>query len=360
MIASRILILGCGGYIGSHLLDRVLAIPGVRVTGWDTSSAKIDNHLDHPGFEFHRAHLASPEAIAALEPHIARADVVMNLAAICNPAEYVSHPLRVLHSNLFDTYQVPVLCAQHQKWLIHFSTSEVYGRTIASYLPGNTYDDPDLYELREDSTPLIMGPISNLRWTYASAKQVMERLIHAYHEETGMPYTLVRPLNFFGPRMDYLPGHDGEGTPRVLASFMSALIDGTPMRLVDDGKARRTIVSIEDAVDALMLMLDNPTNAQNQIFNIGNPGNEVTMRELAELMRGIYATITGDDGYRDHPIESVSSLDFYGPGYEDCDRRMPNIENAKIQLGWTPRKNLPDLLRETMTAFHQQYVAQGG
>lgn len=354
----RTVVLGCGGYIGSHLLDRILAEPGNSVFGIDLEQRKIAHHLGDPALDFVVGDLAAPASLARLAEEIPRADVVINLAAICNPAEYNTEPLRVLEANLFHLYPVIKLCAEQRKWLVHFSTSEVYGRTIASYLPGNTYDDPDLYVFAEDETPLIMGPVRNQRWTYASAKQVVERLVYAYHRENGMPFTIIRPLNFFGPRMDYLPGHDGQGTPRVLASFMAALIDRTPMQLVDGGGARRTILSIDDAMDALMAALDDPAAAQNQFFNFGNPDSEVSMRELAEQMRSVYAEITGDESYLAHPIESVSSAEFYGPGYEDCDRRMPDISAAKQLLGWTPRKSLRTTLLETMTDYHRTYVEQ--
>jgi UDP-apiose/xylose synthase len=354
---KRIVILGCGGYIGSHLLDRLLAEPGNSVFGIDLEERKISQHLSNPALDFVLADLSCPTGLVRLAEEIPRADVVINLAAICNPAEYNTEPLRVLEANLFHLYPVIKMCADSRKWLVHFSTSEVYGRTVASYLPGNTYDDPDLYVLAEDDTPLIMGPVRNQRWTYAAAKQVVERLVYAYHHENGMPFTVIRPLNFFGPRMDYLPGHDGMGIPRVLASFMAALIDRTPMRLVDGGHARRTILSIDDAMDAIMAVLDRPESAQNQFFNLGNPDNEVTVRELAEQMRSVYAEITGDESYVDHPIESVSALEFYGPGYEDCDRRMPDISAAKQLLGWTPRKSLRTTLLETMADYHVTYAA---
>lgn len=354
----RIVMLGCSGFIGSHLLDRLLADGNYDIHGWDLADNKIKEHLTNPNFHMHRSTISSPAALQEIEQEIETSDVVINLAAICNPAEYNKRPLDVIHSNLFDIYPVVELCAKHQRWLISFSTSEVYGRTIASYLPDNAYDDPNLYELRETETPLIMGPISNQRWTYACAKQMTERLVYAHHMENNMPFTIVRPLNFFGPKMDYIPGRDGEGVPRVLACFMTALLDDKPMYLVDGGDARRTIVSIHDAIDAIHLMLKHPQQSQNQIFNIGNRKNEVTMAELAELMRQTYAQITGDRQYKTHPILVTSSKDFYGQGYEDCDRRMPDLSQAQKLLGWNPRIPLADVLLETMGYYHENYAKQ--
>ncbi|GMV30063.1 MAG: epimerase [Rhodanobacteraceae bacterium] len=351
----RLLILGCGGFVGSHLLDRLLARPDVEIEGWDPEKSKIARHVGNPRFTFHQVSCIDGVELRRLEARLAGADALINLAAICNPSQYNTRPLDVIRANLFDAYPVVEACARANKWLIYFSTSEVYGRTLSSYMKSVT-DDVDLYELRENQTPLIMGPVVNQRWTYACAKQMMERVVYAHHTTTGMPFTFVRPLNFFGPRMDYIPRTDGEGVPRVLACFMAALLRGEPMKLVDGGHARRTIVAIEEAVEAIERMLDRPAQSKNRIFNIGNRNNEVTMRGLAELMRDIFAEITGDPSYRDHPIVDVSGEEFYGPGYEDCDRRMPDLTNARTLLEWQPTRNLREILVPTMLDYYARYA----
>ena len=155
--------------------------------------------------------------------------------------------------------------------------------------------------------------------------------------------------------MDFIPGRDGEGVPRVLACFMTALLDGHPMQLVDGGMARRTIVSIHDAIRAIVLMINNPGQSVNQIFNVGNRDNEVTMKELAQLMREAYAECTGDAVHLRHPIVDVSSLEFYGEGYEDCDRRMPKLNKAKDLLGWVPTRSLKETILETVTYYYERY-----
>jgi len=351
----RLVIVGCGGFIGSHLLDALLPDPSVRIGGWDPQTDKISHHLSNPNVNIRQNPLTSAADLAEFKDVIRSADAVVNLAAICNPSEYNVNPINVIRSNFIEPLKIVDACVEQQKWLVHFSTSEVYGRTLASYTNDTSYANPDLYELSEDSTPLIMGPIRNQRWSYAAAKQLMERYIYGQHREAGLPYTIVRPLNFFGPRMDFIPGRDGEGVPRVLACFMTALLDGQPMQLVDGGTARRTIISIRDAIRAVVLMLEKPEGAKNQIFNIGNRRNEVTMKELAELMRETYAACTGNPAHLEHPIVSVSSREFYGEGYEDCDRRMPNVDKAKERLGWEPMLSLKETLRETVTYYHEQY-----
>jgi len=352
---KRYVVLGCGGFIGSHLLDRLMEDETVFVEGFDIDDRKIAGHLADPRLRLHRGYLHHSHIFESLVDALDTADAVINLAAICNPSQYNTRPLDVINSNFIDVFRLVELCATRNKWLIHYSTSEVYGRTIASYLPGNTYDNPDLYELAEDETPLIMGPIKNQRWSYAASKQLLERFIFAMHYEHGLPFTIVRPFNFFGPRMDFIPGRDGEGIPRVLACFMTALLDREPMKLVDGGLARRTIISIHDAISALMLMLEKPDRARNEIFNIGSRGNEVTMAELAELMRTIYADVADDPTYRHHPIDIVSSEEFYGKGYEDCDRRVPNLDKVSTLLGWQAQVPLYDTLKETIEYYHALY-----
>jgi UDP-apiose/xylose synthase len=351
----KLAIIGCGGFIGSHLLDRLLRDNSVYVVGWDPEVRKIESHLENPNFRLYRHTIHAPEVYDSVCNTVEWADTVINLAAICNPAEYNTNPLAVIRANFLDTYKLVELCAAQRKWLISFSTSEVYGRTIASYLPDNHYEEPDLYELSEDATPLIMGPIRNQRWSYACAKQLLERFIFANHHERGLPFTIVRAFNVFGPRMDYMPGRDGEGVPRVLACFMTALMNDAPLQLVNGGRRRRTIISVHDAIDALLLMLSKPDKAQNEFFNIGNRNNEVTIAELADLMRCCYAEIIGDVRYREHPIEVVTGEQFYGKGYEDCDRRMPKLDRARELLGWAPQISLSQILLETMTYYNNHY-----
>lgn len=355
MQVKNILILGCGGFIGSHLLDRLLADGSFNIVGWDLSAEKIAGHLNNAKFDFRQSDAFSEEGVPELEKAVQECDVVISLAAICNPSRYNTEAIATIHSNFTHLSKLAEICARTNRWIIHASTSEVYGRTIASYLDGNTYSDPKLYEQIEDETPLIMGPVSNQRWSYACAKQLSERLLYAYHTEEGMPVTMFRPYNFFGPRMDFIPGRNGEGVPRVLACFTTALLDRTPMQLVDGGTARRALLYIDDAVDALFRMVKMPAAAQNQTFNLGSRRNEVSIRELAEMMRTAYAEISGDARYHQHPIQEVTGEEFYGTGYEDCDRRVPDVSKARRLLGWEPQVGLQDTIHNTVRYFYNEF-----
>jgi UDP-apiose/xylose synthase len=157
--------------------------------------------------------------------------------------------------------------------------------------------------------------------------------------------------------MDYIPGVDGEGIPRVLACFMEALMRGKPLSLVNGGTARRTLTYIEDGVNAVMAALARPERATSRIFNVGNPANEVTIVELAKLMIQLYEELRPETAGT-HRTVHVSGTDFYGEGYEDSDRRVPDIRNAQTLLGWAPRVGLEEALRTTMAAYVDAYSAR--
>lgn len=201
----------------------------------------------------------------ALGKLIARCDTVINLAAICNPSEYIKQPVNTINSNFTDAQETINFCVQHDKHLIHFSTCEVYGRTLASY--GLPASDKQNYILDEETTPMIMGPVSAQRWCYGCAKQLVERLIYAHGTENNLKFTIVRPYNWIGPRMDYIPGVDGkdDGQPRVLASFMTALMKGEPLVLVNGGEVYRTFCYVEDAVFLFALSTETVPCARTRI-----------------------------------------------------------------------------------------------
>jgi UDP-apiose/xylose synthase len=354
MQVRRLVVLGCGGFIGSHFLDRLLAEPEVEVVGWDPACSRIEHLLDHPRFTLRQESVGPNATGTQLEQDIAASDWVINLAAICNPSLYNTDPLRTISANFMEGISIVELATKYHKPLLFLSTSEVYGRTPASLL-SKAHDDPKLWIIDAETTPMIMGPTTAQRWTYATAKQLHERLIYAYHKEHGLDFAIVRPFNFFGPRMDYLPGIEGEGKPRVLAMFVGAMLTGDPLRLVGGGHARRTITSIHDAIDALMAIINRPNRSLNTFYNIANPANEVSMAELAELVRSTFLKITGEARFAEHPIVDVTGRDVYGEGYEDSDRRLPTIEREMAQLDWAPTRSLQEVVDETVKYYWQKY-----
>jgi UDP-apiose/xylose synthase len=329
----RVALLGCGGFIGSHLLEGILSRTRAEVVGWDLDAHRIGHRLADPRFTFFQQDIYQD---ARLEEKLADCDVVISLAAICWPSRYSSEGAAVIESNFTQPARLAEIAARLGIWLIHFSTSEVYGKTLGH---------PELTLLREEESPFILGPLQRSRWSYSCAKQLLERWIFALHQERGLPYTLIRPFNFIGPGMDFLPGFEaGEGTPRVAACFLAALLDGAPLKLVDGGRARRTFLYIDDVVDAVLRMLERPGRAQNQVFNLGHPANEVTIRQLALEMREAFARASGNEAYLRHPCVEVAARDFYGKGYDDSDRRLPDVRKARELLGWEPRVSLAEAL----------------
>ncbi|MBN1601458.1 MAG: bifunctional UDP-4-keto-pentose/UDP-xylose synthase [Chitinispirillaceae bacterium] len=350
---NRIVIPGCGGFIGSHILRRLLTKTEFFVTGIDRSSSRITDLLGHSRLNFIEADIYSDSE--NLRNIISTSSVVISLAALCNPSLYTSIPVEVIESNFVKPYQLIQLCSENNVWLIHFSTCEVYGKTKAAlFSDGSCNGLRDSGAFNEDTSQMIVGPVSAQRWCYAVAKQLYERALFAWGSENRLKYTIIRPFNFIGPDMDYIPGIDGEGTPRVLACFMKALLTKTPLKLVDGGMSRRSFTYIDDAVDAIVAVLKHPDASRNQIFNIGNPANELSIKELAHLMISIYKDLYGA-GENGLTVENVSSREFYGAGYEDCDRRIPDISNALRQLGWHPETNLEIALRKTVQAYVNKY-----
>ncbi|HUU43133.1 MAG TPA: NAD-dependent epimerase/dehydratase family protein, partial [Planctomycetota bacterium] len=259
------------------------------------------------------------------------------LIAYANPAVYLSHPLEVVQLNFFDNLKIVGWCLKHRRRLVQFSTCEVYGKTGGR---ATTF--------REDASDCVLGPVCNHRWIYACSKQLLERILHAHGLKGELEYTIIRPFNFVGPLIDYLIDNPTDGNPRVFSHFMSALLHDWPMRLVDGGHARRSYTYIADAVEALLLILEHRDAARNQILNVGSPHNETTIRDFARRMREIYAELTGKPCTT--PVVDVSGREFYGEGYEDCDRRIPDVSKLTA-LGWTPKHDLDATLRLTMQ-FH--------
>ena len=224
----RISILGCGGFIGSHLAERLISEGGYDVLGVDRTSAKIEHLLGRPRFEYRELDLAGPGDVSGL---IESADAVIHLASLCNPSLYNTRPLDVIETNFTGALPAVRACAEQDKWLVYFSTCEVYGKTIAGSAPeGSEFrDDPRHYVLAEESSPLVLGPVSRQRWSYSCAKQLLERVIYAEGRLNGLRYTIIRPFNVIGPRMDFIPGVDGEGIPRVVPCFMRALLFGASL-----------------------------------------------------------------------------------------------------------------------------------
>ena len=358
-------IVGCGGFIGCHLLDAILTRTQWRVFGVDLDFYRIQHRLNDERCEFMVADLADKRVVE----RIAKYPVVVNLAAICTPSRYMAEAPEVIRSNYDHPAALADACAKSGSWLIHFSTSEIYGRTSA-----------DSGLLVEDESELTFGPVTASRWSYATAKLLTERYIAGLK---NLKWTVVRPFNFVGPYMDFMPGVDGSGIPRVLANFSSALVRGEPLKLVNGGVAKRSFTSVFDAVDFMFALFEAGFSANavgmnscavknvasatenvaektplSQAFNIGNPDNELTIAELAYKMRHIFAEIKGVRVDSIPEPEVVSGVEYYGEGYEDSMRRLPSVEKAERLLGFKAKTPIDVVLRESLTWFVNHYGSE--
>ncbi len=332
----KITLLGAGGFVGSHLSEHLTRELGHEVLALDVTADKL-GHVQGSGFEFRHVDIAQDDH--GLEEAISEGDLVIDLVAYANPSLYVETPLEVFDLNFTQNLKVAHLCSRHRRRLIQYSSAEVYGKAQ----DGTSYI--------EDETDFVLGPVVKHRWIYAAAKGLLERVLHAQGLEGTIEYTIIRPFNFIGPRIDYLVVPGTMGGPRVFAHFMSALLGDGPLFLVDGGTAHRAFLHIEDANCALATILANPEAARNQAFNVGNPNNDLSVRDLAEKMKQLYEELTGRRSGSE--LVDVSGEAFYGPGYEDSNRLPPNVEKLGA-LGWEPLKNIDDTLRETMIYYLEE------
>jgi len=208
-------------------------------------------------------------------------------------------------------------------------------------------------EFDENKSNLVTGPIKMQRWIYSCSKQLLDRVIWAYGAKEGLRFTLFRPFNWLGPRLDSLDSAR-IGSSRAITQLILNLVTGTPIQLVDGGEQKRCFTDVRDGIDCLCRIIENKNDrAAGEIFNIGNPINEASIRELAEILTA---------QFEEHPLRSlfpppagiirVESSLYYGKGgYQDVIFRKPSIRNAKKKLNWTPKISLDEAISSTLDFF---------
>ena len=355
--SNSVLVIGGSGFIGSHLVEALLKRSKWTIKIIDEENQKIAHLLDNPRLVLYPCNYFHCEELNEL---ISSSEAVVSLAALCNPSLYMASAKAVIHSNYDHPRRIVDICAAEQKWLIHLSSSEVFGRTVLGEMKRRRIEiegidlDESVQLLNEDSA-FILGPIHETRWSYAAAKQLFERYIFALGLEEELRWTIIRPFNFIGPRMDYINGVDGQGIPRVLAVFMEKLLRGQKLPLVDGGETKRVFTDIRDAVDAMIAVLTCPTRSQNKVLHIGNPRNEMSIKELAEKILDKAQNLPS---YKPAGVEFVDAESFYGKGYADSDRRILDTCLLESLYGWMPKYSLDQTLDLTMSWFAEHYSGQ--
>lgn len=321
----RALVTGGAGFIGSHLIDELLA-RGAQATVLDNlSTGKVENvakHLSDARFAFVREDVLDAELVHRL---VSEHDVVYHLAAAVGVKHIVADPLGAVLTNVRGTEHVLASAFRHGTPVLIASTSEVYGKSASA-------------PFREDGER-VLGPTWIHRWSYSTAKALDEHLGFAYFEK-GLPVTIVRYFNAYGPRID----ERGYGT--VIARFAAQALAGKPLTVHGDGQQTRCFTYISDTVRGTILAAETPA-AYGQVLNIGS-SEEVAIASLAELVREIL-------GSRSR-VEYVPYESYYGMGFEDTRRRVPDVSRAREVLGFAADVPLREGLRRTLEWCRQNYV----
>lgn len=334
ILSKKILILGVNGFIGNSLTECILNTTDWEVYGMDMGTHKLGDLLNHKRFHFVEGDITINKEW--VEYHVKKCDVILPLVAIATPSTYVTDPLRVFELDFEANLAIIRQCVQYKKRVLFPSTSEVYGMSSDK-------------EFNEETSTLVQGPIHKQRWIYSTSKQLMDRVIYAYGQQHGLKFTLFRPFNWLGPKLDDV-FEAKEGGSRVVTQFISNILHGQDINLVDGGQQRRSFTDIEDGISALMKIIENKDGcADGKIFNIGNPTNDYSIRELAEITLKLVKTYPAyAEAAAKTKLIDVDAEKYYGKGYQDVDARVPSIENARTHLGWEPKYTLEESLKRTL------------
>ena len=323
----RALVTGGAGFIGSHLTELLLA-RGHRVTVFDDlSTGCLDNLAAarrRPGLRFVEGTVLDAGALAAV---VAEHDVVFHLAATVGVELVLADPLRMLETNVLGTSAVLEAARLHGCRVLLASSSEVYGKS--QQVP-----------LAEDSDRLL-GPVSNVRWSYSSAKAIDEHLGLACWHQLGVPVVVARLFNTIGPRQT---GRYGMVVPRLVAQALA----GEPLTVHGDGRQTRSFCDVLDTVEALAALVAHP-RAPGVVVNVG-ADREISILELAATIAAAVGLSPADAAER---IRQVPYSEAYGPGFEDMRRRVPELERIRRLLGWQAKIPLQETLARIIAAHRE-------
>lgn len=343
---TSVLILGVNGFIGRAISERLLLTGRYEVHGMDIRSDNLGNLRQADDFHFHEGDIAIHREW--IEYHVRKCDVILPLVAIATPIAYTREPLRVFELDFEQNLAVVRYCVKYGKRVVFPSTSEVYGMCT-----DEVFD--------EDRSNLVLGPINRQRWIYACSKQLLDRVIWAYGFQKDLRFTLFRPFNWIGPRLDSLDAAR-IGSSRAITQLILNLVEGTPILLIDGGRQKRCFTDVRDGIECLFRIVENRDGrCDGKIFNIGHPENDTSIRDLAELLVRLF---------EEHPLRDrfppfagfaeIESGEYYGEGYQDVQFRRPSIENARRILDWRPQIGVEEAVATTLDYFLRDYVRRHG
>jgi len=316
---KHILVTGGAGFIGSHLVERLLALGERVVVVDDLSTGRLENLAavaTHPAL---RVLTTKVSACRDLPRLAAGAGAIYHLAAAVGVELVVQRPIHVCRTNLRETEAVLEAAAPYAVPVLLTSTSEVYGKSAKRQF------------CEEDD--LLIGPPTHARWSYACSKLMDEFLALAYAHERGLPVIIARVFNTVGPRQT---GRYGMVLPR----FIAAARAGQPLQVYGDGRQTRCFCYVQDTVEALIRLQQCP-RARGQVFNVGGT-EEISIRNLAKLVIAVLGSSSR--------IQPVPYARAYAPGFEDLRRRKPRVTKLARYTGFRPRTPLREIIRLTAAA----------
>jgi len=320
---SKALVTGGAGFIGSHLCEALIDRGDEVFVIDDLSTGRLENValLDgHRAFHFTSGTILNYQLLESL---VRKVDRIFHLAAVVGVQKIIEVPVDTIEINVLGAHNVLTLAARYNKPCLLASSSEVYGKSNKHPF---TEDDDAVY-----------GPTTKSRWGYACSKAIDEFLALAYFRSKKLPITIARLFNTTGPRQT---GRYGMVLPR----FVEQALRGEPITVFGSGQQSRCFADVSDVVTALILLIDIP-EAAGQVFNIGNP-EEITIGELAGLVKEITESAS--------PIRLIPYDEAYQPGFEDMQRRVPNIEKLHRLTGFSPKIKLAQIAHRVITGKLQE------
>ena len=309
----RVLVTGGAGFIGSHLADALIA-RGDQVVALDNFSTGSTANIKHitKNFEIIDGDIRNADLI---NNTIKDVDLVFHMAAALGVNTILESPLESISTNITGSEVVLTAAANHKKRILIASTSEIYGKNPKQ--PLNETDDR------------VVGSPQKIRWSYSDAKAIEEAMAFSLNQEKGLKVTTARLFNTVGPRQS---AHYGMVVPR----FVKSALKNEPISIYGDGTQSRVFCHVDDAIEALLALVGTDKTI-NEVYNVGGTG-EITIKELADQV--IKETKSQSS------IEFIAYEKAYAPGFEDMQRRVPDISKIKQELNWAPKRDLSQIITD--------------